>query len=184
MADEQHCPRGLRQEGPVGRCRAGLSVQSRWARLSACAERQAVFAPVVVAPGTQTQPRAAPLTMVAAQNRAEMPSCPANGCPHAPQRSSASWAVVSAKRSVLVGLGAITLLTCLSSVYLIGGRRGPAMQMVEVDEVWQRVGLVYPASSCAVGRARNTGRGDERIVTRPARTPIWVPEVSVNWVKR
>src|SRR4051794_33239606 len=72
--------------------------------------------------------------MVAAQKRAEMPSCPAGGWPHAPQRSSASWAVVSAKRSVLVGLCAITLLTCLSSVYWIGGRRGPAMLMVEVDD--------------------------------------------------
>jgi hypothetical protein len=81
--------------------------------------------------------------MVAAQKRAEMPSCPANGCRHAPQGLSASAAVVvSAEKSVLVGLGAITLLTCLSSVYSIGGRRGPAMQMVEVDEVWQRVSTV------------------------------------------
>jgi hypothetical protein len=106
-------------------------------------DRQPVIAPVVaVALGTQTQPRAAPVMMVAAQKRAEMPSCPANGCRHAPQRLSASGVVVSVERSVLVGLGAVTLLTCLSSVYLIGGRRGPAMQMVEVDEVWQRVDTV------------------------------------------
>jgi hypothetical protein len=80
--------------------------------------------------------------MVAEQKRAEMPSCPANGCRHAPQGLSASGVVVSAEKSVLVGLDAITLLTCLSSVYSIGGRCGPAMQMVEVDEVWQRVNTV------------------------------------------
>jgi hypothetical protein len=97
---------------------------------------------VVVALGPQTQPRVAPLAMVAAQKRAEMPSCPANGCWHAPQRLSASGVMVSAERSVLVGLGAVTSLTCPSSVYSIGGRRGPAMQMVEVDEVWQRVTTV------------------------------------------
>jgi hypothetical protein len=87
---------------------------------------QPVIAPVVVvALGTQTQPRTAPLVMVAAQKRAEMPSCPAIGCRHAPQGLSASGMVVSAEKSVLVGLGTITLLTCLSSVYSIGGRRGP-----------------------------------------------------------
>jgi len=56
-----------------------------------------------------------------------------------------SWPVggpVSAERSVLVGLDAVTLLACLSSVYSIGGRRGLATQMVEVDEVWQRVDTV------------------------------------------
>jgi hypothetical protein len=69
---------------------------------------------VVVALGTQTQPRVAPMTMVAAQKRAEMPSCPANGCLHASQRLSASG-VASAEWSVLVGLGAVTSLTCPSS---------------------------------------------------------------------
>jgi hypothetical protein len=148
-------------------------------------DRQPVIAPVVVvALGTQTQPRAAPLVMVAAQKRAEMPSCAVNGCRHAPQGLSASGVVVSAEKSVLVGLGAITLLICLSSVYSMGGRHGPAMQMVEVDEVWQRVDTVQPTSSCAVGRNEIRGGRDERMVKYPARTPIWVPGVSVIWVKK
>jgi hypothetical protein len=65
---------------------------------------------------TQTQPRCEPLTMVAAQKRAEMPSCAAHSCWHAEQHPSAS-PVVPADKFVLVGLGAVTLLICLSFVY-------------------------------------------------------------------
>lgn len=66
----------------------------------------------------QTQPLLNRPAVVAAQKRAEMPSCAVHGWAHAAQRLSVSFAAV-ADISRVVGLVAITFLTGPSFVYTI-----------------------------------------------------------------